>query len=187
MRGCKASPLRDPRRERRMRRPDYRPRVRLTEPPRQESGAGLSACHRAQKPERPRSLRVDGCQRVLSPRTVATPVGRNRQPTPRQGDGLHRSALSQRVRGPGAMTLLHRIDLMARSRTGEPRRAGSRISVECSNHPRVAPSSRSTRAHKHFDGSPLWRVQTTPAGSHRVHHHRSTFQCRPPMEWRSRL
>jgi len=114
MRACKASPLRDPRRERRMRQPDHRPRVRLTEPPRQESGAGLSAYHRAQKPERPRSLRVDGCQRVLSPRTVPTPVGRNRQPTPRQSDGLHRSALSQRVRGPGAMTLLHRIDLMAR-------------------------------------------------------------------------
>ncbi len=108
MRGCKASPLRDPRRERRTRQPDHRPRVRLSEPPRQESGAGLSACHRARTPGRPRSRRVDGCQRELSPRTVATPVGRNRQPSVRQGDGLRRSALSQRVRGPRAMTLLHR-------------------------------------------------------------------------------
>jgi hypothetical protein len=102
------SPLRSTRRERRLRQPDHRPRVRLSEPPRQESGAGLSACHRARTPERPRSRRVDGCQRELSPRTVATPVGRNRQPSVRQGDGLRRSALSQRVRGPRAMTLLHR-------------------------------------------------------------------------------
>jgi hypothetical protein len=47
MRGCKGSPLRGPRRERRLWQPDRRPRARLREPPRQESGGGLSACHRA--------------------------------------------------------------------------------------------------------------------------------------------
>ncbi len=38
--------------------------------PGEGAGGGLSACHRARTPERPRSLRVDGCQRELSPRTA---------------------------------------------------------------------------------------------------------------------
>ena len=102
------SPLRSTRRERRLRQPDHRPRVRPPEPPKRGSGGGLSACHRARTPERPRSLRVDGCQRELSPRTAPRPARRNRQPSVREGDGLRRSALSHRVRDRRAMSLLHR-------------------------------------------------------------------------------
>lgn len=60
MRGCKGSPLRRARRERRLWQPDRRPRVRLREPPRQESAVALPACPRARRPGCPRLPGADG-------------------------------------------------------------------------------------------------------------------------------
>jgi len=105
MRGCKGSPLRRARRERRLWQPDRRPRVRLREPPRQESAVALPACPRARRPGCPRLPGADGCQREPSPETTATPARRNRQPRARQGGGLLRSASSRRVRDPSFASL----------------------------------------------------------------------------------
>jgi hypothetical protein len=75
MRGCTGTPLRGPRRERQLWQPGRRPRVRLREPPRQESAVALSACPRARRPGCPRSLCAGGCQREPWPRTAAAPLG----------------------------------------------------------------------------------------------------------------
>jgi hypothetical protein len=91
MRGCTGTPLRGPRRERQLWQPGRRPRVRLREPPRQESAVALSACPRARRPGCPRSLCAGGCQREPWPRTAAAPARRNRQPRVRYVGGLLRS------------------------------------------------------------------------------------------------
>jgi hypothetical protein len=91
MRGCKGTPLRGPRHERRLWQPDRRPRVRLREPPRQEIEVALSACPRSRRPGCPRSPCAGGCRREPWPRTAAAPARRNRRPRVRQGGGLRHS------------------------------------------------------------------------------------------------